>query len=277
MGSAAMFALQRLMLAALFACCGVVALQPSEAQAAEASFDCAKAQSDTEWAICNTPTLAAWDVRMAALYAQRSSDPGARQGQRDWIRIKRNPCVGNVGCLMDAYEVRLRDLEGPKAAQLKLRPVPAGLQSNACASSDLSIIDTDKGDAGMSKATRAFLIRYTGRGSCVLRGYPSLTVYDSSGAVRIGYPNYSTAGYYVRFPGQPKTVTLSAQSRDAWFSFSTSSGCDAHTGKSDINVDVSLPFSSKPIRRISLQYVTCQQVTVTPIGAITTMDAALSP
>lgn len=266
--------LQRLMLVALLSCCGAAAFQPIRVQAAEASFDCAKAQSDTEWAICNTPTLAAWDARMAALYAPQSANAGARQGQRDWVRIKRDPCGGRVGCLMDVYEVRLRDLEGPKGAPLK--PVTVASKIGTCSPSDISILETGKGDAGMSKASSAYLIRYTGKGRCVLRGYPAITVHDSSGAVQIAYAVYAGQGAYVRFPGPPRSVTLSAKS-SAWFSLSSSSGCDAPNGKPGFDVDVSLPLSTAPLKRIRLPSATCGAVTVTAIGPTSAMDAALNP
>jgi hypothetical protein len=250
---------------------------PRDAGAAEASFDCARAQSDSEWAICNTPTLAAWDVRMAALYAQRSAQDGVRAAQRAWIYDKRDACGGNVACLMTAYELRLQELEGPKGQAIRLTPVRAARLSNACRPDQLTILDTGLGDAGMSKATRVYLIRYTGSGSCVLRGYPALTVQDRGGAVQTGYPNYTTAGYFVRFPGRPETVTLSGQSRDAWFSLSTSTGCAPRGGTSGLSVDVALPLSTKALKRIALPGVTCEQVSVTPVAPASIMKDALSP
>lgn len=254
----------------------LLAVAASPAGAAGPSFDCAKAQTDTEWAICNTPTLAAWDARMAGVYAEFSPDAPTKNAQRKWIKT-RNACVGNVDCLMTAYGQRLRELEGSTGIAGEDRSVPATPLPKACKPSELTIVETDKGDAGMSKATRAYLIRYTGKGHCALRGYPALTVHDLSGAVQIGYPNYSTAGYYVRFPGQPGYVMLAAQSRDAWFSLSTSSGCDARSEKTGLQVDVALPLSTRSLKRIDLAYVTCRQVTVTPIGGIATMEKALNP
>lgn len=246
------------------------------ANAAGPSFACTKAQSDTEWAVCNTPTLAAWDARMAGLYAAKPPSRSARELQRKWMLGERNSCGGNVGCLMKVYEQRINFLEGAKGPPVKAQPFPVRTQPGTCSASELSIVDTDQGDAGMSKATNVFLIRYSGKTSCTLRGYPAIRVQDSSGAVQLDHAVYAGEAAYVRFAGPPRDVTLSAGS-DAWFSLSSSSGCDAPHGKPGFDVDVALPASDTVLRRIRLPNATCGAVTVTPIGPSSAMKAALSP
>lgn len=76
------------------------------------SFDCRQAQSDTEWAICSTPALAALDDRLAATYRKltgpEATSPAvkkdAEQMQEAWLHGRRDVCGGNVDCLMKAYQ-----------------------------------------------------------------------------------------------------------------------------------------------------------------------------
>ncbi|WP_309083994.1 DUF4232 domain-containing protein [Chelativorans sp.] len=75
------------------------------------SFDCAKADTDAEWAICNTPELAKLDEELAKTYRQLldSAKEGSDfrkdvvQLQTSWVHGNRDLCRGDVSCLMDAY------------------------------------------------------------------------------------------------------------------------------------------------------------------------------
>ncbi|WP_404401692.1 lysozyme inhibitor LprI family protein [Pelagibacterium halotolerans] len=95
---------------------GALAASPAVAQVA--SFDCPKARTDTEWAICNTPQLGALDVRMAANYALleaiapagSSLSESLKSSQGAWIDGTRNPCGGAVACLATAYRNRIEAL-----------------------------------------------------------------------------------------------------------------------------------------------------------------------
>lgn len=82
-----------------------------------ASFDCAKAGTATEKAICSDVALARLDRNLADTYAQAlswASDDAEktkiRDAQRAWIG-ERNACGGDTGCLTTAYESRLRALQ----------------------------------------------------------------------------------------------------------------------------------------------------------------------
>lgn len=91
---------------------------PLHAQAA--SFDCAKAGSPTERAICSTPELGRKDVTVAAYYqlllrlkpatsgmAYREFDDQLRESQRQWLREQRDACQGDKRCLSQAYDQRI--------------------------------------------------------------------------------------------------------------------------------------------------------------------------
>ncbi|MDZ5696285.1 DUF4232 domain-containing protein [Chelativorans sp. M5D2P16] len=75
------------------------------------SFDCGKAETNTEWAICNTPELAKLDEELAKTYHQLlgSVEEGSalarkyKELQVSWIHGSRDRCGGNVDCLIQAY------------------------------------------------------------------------------------------------------------------------------------------------------------------------------
>ncbi len=74
---------------------------PSGAGAARAaSFDCAKAATPTERAICANSQLSALDARLGVVYDQRLAlDPGVRQIQRAWLVARNVGCGSNAVCL----------------------------------------------------------------------------------------------------------------------------------------------------------------------------------
>ncbi|HET7715613.1 MAG TPA: DUF3298 domain-containing protein [Bauldia sp.] len=81
-----------------------------------ASFDCAKAASATEKAICSDIPLARLDRALADAYSQAlswASDDAEktkiRDAQRKWIG-ERNACGGDIDCLTAAYDARLKAL-----------------------------------------------------------------------------------------------------------------------------------------------------------------------
>jgi uncharacterized protein YecT (DUF1311 family) len=82
-----------------------------------ASFDCQKAGTATEKAICSNIPLARLDRSLADSYAQAlswASDDAEktriRDAQRTWIG-ERNACGGDIGCLTSAYDARLKALQ----------------------------------------------------------------------------------------------------------------------------------------------------------------------
>ncbi|MCS6503139.1 lysozyme inhibitor LprI family protein, partial [Burkholderia thailandensis] len=120
---------QRLMAAALGA-----ALAFGAPFARAASFDCARAASAAERAICGTPALGELDVRMAAYYEllqnARPADEGIayrefrdalRDGQQSWRQRVRDACGARIDCLTNAYTARIAALRGVAAERLALR------------------------------------------------------------------------------------------------------------------------------------------------------------
>jgi len=78
-----------------------------------ASFDCKKASTLVEQAICSDPMLSSLDEDLALSYKKalkNSSDNNIlRTAQRSWIKSKRNPCK-NIACLKQAYASRISEL-----------------------------------------------------------------------------------------------------------------------------------------------------------------------
>lgn len=80
----------------------------------QASFDCAKAGTAVEKAICINPEIMAQDRKMAALYRMAVQKQGAKakNAQRQWLK-KRNDCAKDfseddehIYCLYDEYEAQ---------------------------------------------------------------------------------------------------------------------------------------------------------------------------
>lgn len=110
-------------LGAAAALAGVSLLAPPSAHAQVASFDCARASSATEKAICASPTLGRKDIVVATYYdlllrlkpaaagmAYREFDDSVREGQRKWLKEGRDACGGDASCLGKAYDGRIATL-----------------------------------------------------------------------------------------------------------------------------------------------------------------------
>jgi len=82
-----------------------------------ASFDCSKASTETEIAICNDPELSAFDDRLSDVYIRArlvtenvSGDSiKIKNNQIAWLN-KRNLCGSEIGCLQNAYQTRIEEL-----------------------------------------------------------------------------------------------------------------------------------------------------------------------
>ena len=99
--------LTKIMTATMFAC-------SIPTFAAAASFDCAKASTANEIAICSDDELSTLDETLAAVYQQaRSSVSDAerlRGEQVNWIKSL-GTCDGNVDCLLSGYRNRILVLD----------------------------------------------------------------------------------------------------------------------------------------------------------------------
>lgn len=101
--------------ASLFCALGVLLIAATGVEAQ--SFDCQKAATPTEHAICDSRELSNLDMKMGTLYGVVEKLPmlmGARGDQTDAAQTfltKRDACGASVGCLRDAYQARNKALE----------------------------------------------------------------------------------------------------------------------------------------------------------------------
>lgn len=78
-----------------------------------ASFDCAKASTADERAICKTPDISALDSEMGGLWFAYSKVPmlmgsnGARMDDAQNFLQERAQCGGNLACLRTLYRARI--------------------------------------------------------------------------------------------------------------------------------------------------------------------------
>lgn len=85
-----------------------------------ASFDCSKASTLTEKAICSDQELSSFDEQVSAAYkiAMQSGVINAQSiktSQRDWLKTQRNVCM-DVVCLKETYRSRLAALSNSAVA-----------------------------------------------------------------------------------------------------------------------------------------------------------------
>jgi uncharacterized protein YecT (DUF1311 family) len=90
-----------------------------------ASFDCARAGTPTEKAICADPTVSNMDSEMAAAFKTALAHWPAgswatfiRREQRDWLKSRNENCKADVACLKRDYELRLNFLRKPELKYL---------------------------------------------------------------------------------------------------------------------------------------------------------------
>ena len=87
------------------------------ASASAASFDCRKARTSDERAVCADPALSERDTRMGALWYSYARMPflmgasGARKDEAQAFRDARKACGADRSCLITAYDQRIAALE----------------------------------------------------------------------------------------------------------------------------------------------------------------------
>lgn len=106
-----------------------------------ASFDCAKAATAVEKAICSDQALGRWDEQLRDSYrtlldnAPSASLPALREAQRGWLK-QRNQCAAADldACLSDAMKQRVKALDASIAdEQVALDHVIVGIPSDPAA------------------------------------------------------------------------------------------------------------------------------------------------
>jgi uncharacterized protein len=81
------------------------------------SFDCRRAGTSSDAAICSTPTLSAKDDELDRVYSQLMEQIERRHGdvrslimdERQWL-VMRNTCAGDRGCINNWYDRRIAGL-----------------------------------------------------------------------------------------------------------------------------------------------------------------------
>ena len=100
-------------LSAAFAAGACLAGLAISSSAEAASFDCTKAKTADEIAICQTRILSDLDTQMATLYGVRMQIPmlmgakGAAQDEQRAFLAERGACGGDVTCIQQAYLNRI--------------------------------------------------------------------------------------------------------------------------------------------------------------------------
>lgn len=113
-------------------------LTASAPPAEAASFDCAKARTADERAICASPALSALDSEMGALWFSYSRFPllmgasGARRDDAQAFLAARGKCGADTGCIENLYRARNAELKqqitgeiGSLANQANADPAPS--------------------------------------------------------------------------------------------------------------------------------------------------------
>jgi uncharacterized protein len=81
-----------------------------------ASFDCAKAGTAAEKAICQDARLSELDRALGEAYAARlAREAGVRQQQRAWLKARDAGCGGDRACLTAFLRARLEWMRGAAA------------------------------------------------------------------------------------------------------------------------------------------------------------------
>jgi len=79
--------------------------------ATAASFNCHKASTPTEKAICGDKYLSQLDGKMGDIYKKASTHADIKHEQRDWISHRNRNCNANEDCLYDMTKARIGELK----------------------------------------------------------------------------------------------------------------------------------------------------------------------
>lgn len=96
---------------------GAAALLLPAAAATAAGFDCSKAASPDELAVCANPQLSALDSEMTGLWFAYSRVPllmgmsGNRHDDAEAFLARRKACGSDIACLAKAYDERIAMLQ----------------------------------------------------------------------------------------------------------------------------------------------------------------------
>ena len=107
----------RSLLFLIFCACACVSIS-----AHAASFDCNKATTQIETAICTNTELSKLDEELGkayatALHGERDKVQFVRDSQKSWVAIEQKQCSNDVECLSTTYKARIAALQegGPRS------------------------------------------------------------------------------------------------------------------------------------------------------------------
>jgi uncharacterized protein len=98
-----------------------------------ASFNCAKAKTSDEKAICASRSLSELDVKMATLWGVRMQVPmlmgsrGAAQDEQHQFLIDRGTCGASTTCIRSVYQTRIDALNAEISAAMQDYCVKMGI------------------------------------------------------------------------------------------------------------------------------------------------------
>ena len=96
-----------------------------------ASFNCGKASTKIEYAICNDTKLSEKDSEMGVAYREVAKHTGIKQSQRNWISQRNKNCGDNTDCLYSETEKRISDLKSIVKGDIGNSHVPYHGEINA--------------------------------------------------------------------------------------------------------------------------------------------------
>jgi uncharacterized protein len=133
---------------------------PSAIAAERASFDCRKAVTPTEYAICRSDALSMLDRDIAVLFRQRRAQAPSPQSvetsQRQWLAAVRDACNDDTACLDKEMSARKRDLQ-ELIARFAKAPAPdksgfTGLYVNKYGTAEIEAVSPTEFDISISTA-----------------------------------------------------------------------------------------------------------------------------
>jgi uncharacterized protein YecT (DUF1311 family) len=144
------------------------AQEPAQYDMPQPSFNCARATTIIEQAICSDSTLAQWDLHMAELYRQalaiQNNSPALKADQARWRALRDNNCGGTnlnetQSCVLAMTKARVGGLAAVVAANggNPNSSEPTGIAASSQPKTGQSSQNTQGGPTHLDPATETFL------------------------------------------------------------------------------------------------------------------------